>query len=459
MRGRFFEGGPATATSAPAKALFGAAFLKTLALALFMLTAQDSLQAQNAPGQEGPRVMLEASLEPPEVGSTWTLTVLSDHANPHQVRVIEPPFAEGLFLEQVMQGPRLVHLGAWLAGPAHSAAYERWTATEYRFVVNGYGTFAFDSFTVVTPLGQARTQPFELEVRSPQAAAGMRSRAAQWSGAPQSLRVGDSQIFTLRLVDGDSSDPAPRPALFMPEVPPGHILESLPISAEDKALGTALRLRLIPLEAGAFVLEGRVFAYGGAVFEIPALSIPVGQSEGRLAIAGRDAQAAAPVADAGPAQPFPSMESARDANPRLFRRRAAEFEAGYLAALNLWERGYHANALAVLRQHERDSRAGALFASVRRDAEAALGIFGTRDERRRLFGFRVPFFRERTRVAVLRETAVRRVPDPGGEEIARFVDGQPVTIASGETVGRGWTRVTASDGTSGWIPGENIILY
>jgi len=428
---------------------------KTMAMATLLLVAV-SLFAEDEP-----RVMLEASLEPPVVGSTWVLTVLADHDNPNQVSVMEPPLADGLFLEQILQGPRLVNLGSWLTGVPHGATYERWTATEYRFVLNTYGTFNFGPFTVITPQGQARTRPFTLEVQPPQLAAGARHYGTTWEGMPQSLGTGESVVFTLKLGDGTYQEPmptvVPRAGLFMPTVPPGHILESLPITQAEASQGTVLRLRLIPLEAGAFFLAHRRFSYGNAVFEIPTVHIPVSQSATGLVIAAPSAETVVPVI-AGPAPPFPSHENALAANPRLRQRYRAEFEAAYFTALNLWERGYRANALAVLRQNERDHSAGALFAEVRREAEAALGITGTHDERRRGFVRGIPFFRERTNSAVLRETAVRRVPDPAGEEIARFTEGQPVTI--GRENGQ-WVLVTAGDanGTSGWIPGENIILY
>jgi len=409
--------------------------------------------------EDGPRVMLEVSEGTPAVGSTWVLTVLSDHHNPNQVSVLEPPFAAGLVLEQVLQGSRIVNLGSWLAGESHAPTHERWTATEYRFVLNAHGSFAFEPFTVTTPRGQARTQPFVLTVQNPQAAA-MPTRETAWAEVPASLETGESFILALRSESADPERPAPRAGLFMPAVPPGHILESLPITPAQAAQGTVLRMRLIPLEAGEFALGRRQFSYGGAVFEIPDLRIPVSQSAAGLSIAAPEAEAAVPVA-AAPAPPFPSYNNAASANPRLHQRHRAEFEAAFFTALNLWERGYPANALAVLRRNERDHRAGALFADVRREAEAALGLAGTRDERRRLS---LPFLGERAApTAVLRGTPVRRIPDAAGEEIARFREGQPVRIGreSGAGTGEHWVLVTAIDesGTSGWIPGENIILY
>lgn len=445
-----------------------------------------ALAAGLLPAGEEPRVMLEAALYPaPEVGSTWTLTVLVDHANPSLVSVAEPPFPEGLALEQVTQGPRLVSMGAWLAGPGHPVTYERWTAVEYRFLLTAGGRLAFDSFVVSTPQGQARTQPFAFDVRDPRIAAGARLLAAEWVGAPESLVAGEAVVFDLRVFEWDGAgERAPFPALalsagaLMPAVPPGHMLESLPVPPEDAALGTALRLRLVPLEAGEFALDERVVSAGagpafpgGAAFAMPALRVPV------RARAVEDQGAREPSPDLRvpeaplpPAPPFPSRDAAQAANARLFERRRGEFEAVYAAALDLWESGLRADALAALRRGERDLRSGALLAAVRREAEASIGLFGTRDERIWLFGGRfslpaLPAFLSRgSRRAVLRETAVRRVPDYSGEEIARLPEGQSARLgresaAGALSGGSRWALVVADDGTSGWIPEENIILY
>jgi hypothetical protein len=154
------------------------------------------------------------------------------------------------------------------------------------------------------------------------------------------------------------------------------------------------------------------------------------------------------------------MEAARSADPGLYRRNAGEFEAAYLSALDLWDRGDLAGALAALRANERDHGAGALFAAVRREAEASLGFRGARDEGRGAFA---GVFGRGGQSAVARETAVRRVPDPAGEEIARFPEGLPVSVVrgAGGPDGRGWALVTSrdADGITGWIPGENIITY
>jgi len=419
--------------------------------------------------QAGPRVVLDAPLEGLAAGSAWTLTVLTDHHDPGQVIVTEPQFPAGLYLEQVLHGPRLVSpdAGRFGAGRPGAAAggIERWTATEYRFYLRGGGTLAFDSFTVTTPRGQARTLPFSIEVRGEEAAGARQAHRAQWllaSGLAADgagLETGKTAEIYLRLGEG-RPDAAPPPQAFMPEAPEGHILEPIPIPAGEAARGTVLALRVVPLEPGYFALGARAFARNGAAFEIPALRMPVARAAGGLAggLAGRaPAQRAEPPEAAAAPPPFPPRDGAEAASPRLFRRHRGEFEAAYLAALGLWESGRRACALAALRQSERDSRAGAPLAAVRREAEAALGITGARSERRRPPWDRAPR-------AVLRETAVRRVPDLAGEEIARFPEGQPVTInresPGGRAGGPGWALVTGDgNGTSGWIPADKIIQY
>jgi len=432
--------------------------------------------------QDGLRVMLEPSLEPPVAGSSWALTILAGYPSPGAVSAQEPPFPDGIFLEQVAQGPRAVSLASWLAGAPQAPAAERWTAIEYRFALSRPGTFRIGPFAVSAPLGAALTEPFYLEVRDPSLAEGARRRAAAWEGAPQGLRAGESASFLLRVGEagGAAQGPGaaqalPRAALFMPPVPPGHMLERLPALAGDEAQGIALRLRLIPLEPGAFALEPSSFSYGGEAFDVPALLIPVGPWAG--AAAGPAAQGPAPPGGAGfggtaqaaagsPAL-FPPKGAAEAASPRLFRRHGAEFGEAHRSALGLWESGRRAEALAELRRGERDHPAGELFAAIRREAEAALGISGAPDERRRGPLSALPPFREMRgarggRSAVLRETPVRRVPDPAGEEIARLAEGRTATVGR-ESAAQGgrqrWALITASDGTAGWIPAEKIVLY
>lgn len=417
-------------------------------LFLAAILAAPSLAAQN-----GPRLSLQLPAVPPSAGSLWSLTLLSDHGDPAQIDIVEPDFPAGVALVEIARGPR------WVAAP--SGAFELWTAIEYRFVFAAAGVFSFDSFVARTPLGQTESGPFVVEALSAPGAA--RVALASWSAIPEGLRVGESAVFYLRF-DGREGA-LPEPAFFMPAVPPGHFLEALPLSPSDAARGIALSLRLTALEPGVFELAPRLLSQGGAgeaSFGIPGLLVHVGES-----LAGP--VAAQPVSPAMPAQTqpispdFPPAEIARAINARLYDRQLAEIDRVHSAARHLWEGDNFAGALALLRQNEREHRAGALFAEIRRRAEQSLGLVPQGDERRRIFigRFALPFFRRGPPGAVLLETAARRVPDESGEEIAFFAEGRRVRVAEIRADGDGqrWARVAAADGFVGWIPEERLIRF
>jgi len=436
--------------------------------------------------EAGPRILVRTSPDRPIAGSTWTLTLLIAHDEPGEVDVLAPHFTGSLLLEQVVKSPRFLNSATGqfsINNPVNTetennavsstmvlpALFERWTAMEYRFVLNNPGTISFDAFTVITPRGQIKTDPFVLSVRRPQDTVESRSYQLAWEGIPSNLKVGEHAVFVLRINGWNTADSAPETKLFLPPVPPGYILESLPLRPEEKLSGMAIKLRLIPLEVGAFVLEKRRFSHGGHNFEIPALRIPVTARMTSEAVNSRtaaqtQAQERQAAPENNPVVPFPSLETAKKDNLRLYQKHQAECEDIYRTAKDLWENGYFAGALAALRRSERDHPAGAFFAVLRRAAEQVLGFTGTNDEKRQsLSRF---FSGGKSRFAILRETAVRRIPDAAGEEIARFREGQPVlldekTYPQTQKQRETWLRVIVDDGneTSGWVPKENIIIY
>jgi hypothetical protein len=454
---------------------------RTFAALLFMTAA---LFAQR---ETGPRILVRREPERPIAGTTWTLTLLIAHDEPGEVDVLAPHFTGSLLLEQVVKSPRFLNSATGqfsVNNPvkadvenntAPPAVFERWTAMEYRFVLNNPGTISFDAFTVITPYGQIKTDPFVLNVQRPQNTAETRSYRLAWEGIPSNLKIGENAVFALRINDWNTADLPPEEKLFLPPVPPGYILESLPVRPEEKSNGIAIRLRLIPLETGSFALERRWFSYGGNNFEIPALRIPViartasEVASSRAAAVRIQAQKGRTAGENNSVPPFPSLETAQKDNPRLYQKYQAKCDIVYRTAQDLWENGYFAGALAMLRQNERDHPAGAFFAVIRRGAEQTLGFTGSFDEKRRgPWGLKSPlsFLGGNSRSAVLRETAVRRIPDTAGEEIARFREGQPVildekTYPQTQKQRKTWLRIMVNDDneTSGWVPEENIIIY
>jgi hypothetical protein len=402
--------------------------------------------------------------EAPVVGTPWILTLLIDHSEPDEVTVMAPPFADTIFLEQMLKSPRIMD-------GIDTPFFEKWTATEFNFTLNNHGTVLFDSFTVITPRGEVQTDPFEINITRPQETVEKTNYRFSWQGVPAGLKIGESAVINLSFTGLNRATPAgsiplPEYGQFIPTVPPGHILEFIPLSPEERRTGLALRIRIIAVTAVPFTLNRRTMTHVNSTFEIPALRIPVSRPAPADATANAPAPPPPENSDAetngnvtGRIPPFPSTQNAAFINNRLYTRYRTECENIFNTAKNLWERGNFADALVVLRRNERDHNAGKLIAIIRREAERILGFTGTNDEKK-INPFL--FWRKQPQTAVVRETTVRRIPDSLGAEIARFREGQPVLVFS-DTNGRPvpWLRVVTNDsnGVSGWVPEENIIFY
>ena len=215
-----------------------------------------------------PRVFIQTAPDIPVEGAPLTLTLLVAHANPDEVNVIAPPFTDGILLDYMLKGPRLVN-----------ADTERWTVIEFRFTLTGSGTITFEPFTIITPLGRTQTEPFDIIVRkSPGIGTDIGETAyfrMSWENVPANLKVGENAIIALRVNGWKNAFALPSSGSFLPPVPMGHIVESLPISEKDKSSGIALKLRIIPLQTGVLTIANRRLTIENAVYEVPVLRIPV----------------------------------------------------------------------------------------------------------------------------------------------------------------------------------------
>jgi hypothetical protein len=220
-----------------------------------------------------PRVLIQTAPDIPVEGVPLTLTLLVDHSNPDEVNVIAPPFTDGILLDYMLKGPRLVN-----------ADTERWTALEFRFTLTAHGTLMFEPFTIMMPQGRIQTEPFNIVVqRQPGGTAGADTTLFRlsWENVPANLKVGETAVITLRVNGLKKGDALPASGLFLPPVPMGHIVESLPLSENEKSNAIALKLRLIPLQTGALTIANRRLTIENAIYEIPMLRIPVIRTEPR----------------------------------------------------------------------------------------------------------------------------------------------------------------------------------
>jgi hypothetical protein len=467
-------------------------------IVLYLLAA--SVGAQDA---EKPAVEVRTSPAIPLAGSTWTMILLVDHPVPEEVTVYPPPFPDPLFLDQVLKGPY-----------SGSAANSGGTIIEYRFTPRGSGTISLEGFMVDTPLGQTWTAPITMQIRNQDSSGEIARPRLAWEVPVPGLRVGDTAVIGLSMSGWDSRLPPPEPEFFMPPVPEGVILESVKPTPEMEAAGTVLALKLIPLSAAPFTLPRRTLASGRAMFDVPPLRIPVGpaiQAEKGVPVMNNSAPDGIlkPEAADGTAL-FPEFETVTRNHPFLSGIFRGSTENVYRAADALWRQGYRAEALAELRRNERDHPAGLLFVPLRREAELNLGLTGTKDEEFRYtrpaffpvyFGLALAFcliclrfprtsIRKKAgvlcavfcaaaglvclyrlaegggshghpRSGVLKETDIRKIPDPSGEITGRVGEGRPVRLSPGAEKTGPWIWIAGydNDETSGWVSREDIILY
>jgi hypothetical protein len=465
-------------------------------------------------GEESLFIGFESSPEFPVLFMPWTLTVLADHPVPPEVTVLPPPLPSSLVLSRIRSGARLA------LSPL--GTNRRLTAVEFLFIPQKTGPLELEPFTVSAPDKRAQSSKISLFVRENDGGRREYRPFPRWELSFRSLAAGEAGEIALRLEDWDPLKPLPA-LVPLPELPENGVLEKLPPAGDDRGKGIALRFRLIPLYGEEIVLKQFSFHHGQELFEVPSLRVPVlpgtpAEAPSRFPAAGASQNGTAPrdgsAGDGGPAHqgpeegPPPFPEPGEPGFPFFrgnYRRIAGE-------ARTLWNRGERASALAELRRNERDHPGGLFLASLRGEAERALGLELTADEKWRpkellflllisglvllfagllgvkfslskqgrgkkavtsgsfrsymsvkaaalillclsLYGF---VTRDAGSGVVLRETPVYRVPDPGGEVDALFAEGQPVKVRASAGL---WALVEAPDGKSGWMFRKEIVFY
>jgi hypothetical protein len=218
-----------------------------------------------------PRILIQAAPDRPVEGSTLTLTLLVAHDNPDEINVMAPPFTDNILLDYMLKGPRAVN-----------ADTERWTAIEFRFSLISRGTITFEPFTVMTPQGRFQTDPFDIIVQRPPDGSDGSGETSHfrlsWENVPVNLKIGENAVVSLRVNGWKNAAALPASGLFLPPVPMGHIIESLPLSEKEKSSGIALKLRIIPLQEGVLTVVNRRLTIENAIYEVPGLRIPVSRA-------------------------------------------------------------------------------------------------------------------------------------------------------------------------------------
>jgi hypothetical protein len=167
----------------------------------------------------------------------------------------------------MLKGPRVVNADA-----------DRWTAIEFRFTLTGNGTITFEPFTIITPQGRKETEPFDIIVQKPPGSIETAYFRLSWENVPANLKIGENAIVTLRVNGWKNTMALPESGFFLPPVPMGHIVESLPLSENEKSTGIALKLRIIPLQIGVLTIANRRLTKENTIYEAPVLRIPVSRA-------------------------------------------------------------------------------------------------------------------------------------------------------------------------------------
>lgn len=202
----------------------------------------------------------------PEVimsGIPFTVTFIVNYPQAEEVEITAPSFPPSIVMDRIVKYP-------WSSGGIRSQIQ---TVVEYRLIANTSGFITLNSFTIITPEGVTETGSFALSVQS---AVPQQRNAAQrlyWDDVRSGAAAGDRITLVLRS-RGNIRNPPP-PSFFMPEVPRSVILTAQSVSPEEIQSGVMLKLLLIPLSAGDFILPARVLEYENTRFEIPAFSIRI----------------------------------------------------------------------------------------------------------------------------------------------------------------------------------------
>jgi hypothetical protein len=284
--------------------------------------AQDVQAGVNPP--DGVLVEIDISPEMPKVGRPVVITLLINYPVPDAVTVIAPSFPTPLVFDRLVKAPK-------------SSEGQVRTAVEYRFIPSSHGLFILDPFTVVVPFQTIKTQPLVLDVSLPNEERSVPIPRITWEGVPSRMTAGDKSVFTLR-VSGYGQRKLPDD-FFTPAVPRGAIIETSPMSTDEKTGAVSVRFSLIPMESGEFRLNARTLYFENIRFEVPGLRIRVNELVSAVekteetAVSGRE-HAQFPESD------FAAFDKS--------------LESIYNEAKDLWDTGFRAQALAILRRNERD---------------------------------------------------------------------------------------------------------
>jgi hypothetical protein len=434
--------------------------------------------AETVPEAPAEQVAVETILSSayPVLNTRWPLTFLVDYPYPQAVNISPPEFPPELVLDEVRTEPHMVP-------SADGAASKRWTSITFVFIPLRSGTLTIGSFTVSVLGKRAYTREITVSVLSSDPSSRKYRPTLAWEPVQKPFFIGEGGTLVLRLLNWDPGKASPAGSIQV-DVPEQAILEETPLTNEERARGVALRLSLIPLAGTEVVIPRSTFQHEGYTLEIPRLLIPLHAPMPPPAAVPPPPESEALLVSA---PSFPAI-----AVPAIVPFMQKSVTGMVSRARSEWEGGKRAEALALIRQHERDSLSGPVFVDLRCAMEAALGLNRGGDEwwypptllllcglgAALLFclirgliraktvlvtfavllcvGALIVTSRALTKEAVLRSTAAYYVPETSGAVSTHFREGQGAFIRLSLA---GWVYVETLDQRAAWVPQTAVVEY
>jgi hypothetical protein len=440
----------------------------------------------------------------------FTITILVNHPQPAEITVEPPDFNEEFYFEKLRSSLHITNNGrkpaSQISGNNNEDESSKWTELQITLIPVKQGTFTLNSWMISSPDAMITTLPLHITV-SPSEDAVLPPRFA-WSSA-QSIRMNEDSFVTLRIT-GWNQTPLPRDLPLHVQTPKNAIVEAHAIPPEEAARGAVLYLRVQPLAGTELSFHPVTFRYQNWVLVVPELKLKVLPSASQTSEPGllpaSNPKLNMKITAAAKRQRVLTFPVVPDFPGLLTLVDGDRFQQTLDAARAAWQNGDYAAALAALRAGERDFAAGASFAYMRKNAEAALGLnlmTGEIWSPGRLFiatgllSLSVMILlcgrfiyqkvahvdRHRLMVksfaaagiatvlsgimytggivrqgksAVLRSTKVYDVPEQEKESSFFFEEGTPVRIKAATT---DWLYAEATNGSSGWVPRSSAAEY
>jgi len=334
------------------------------------------------------------------------ITILVNYDDPRELTVKAPDLNEDWVIDKAVLSPYI--------SPSSRAAQGRrdadeWSQIDIFIVPLRAGSLTLGSFSISSPYDTVKTLPLVWDVKTQKVAS---TPKLVWTGS-KSLSTGSSLELGLKILNWDRTKPTPRDLRAYIAAPPNAIIENLALNADDKFNGIVLRLKVTALDDKNIKIPQNFITYQEWDLEIPAITINVSKSktivlkkdkpmvlagnqyasigndsvastrgnlQGNATGKGNAAEKGAPFNNNLHDLSFPGTKPFE--NNIFVKISGKNWTKTTEMAKNLWENGFYAGSLALLRSAEKESIAGSSYTALRMEAEKKLGVISLDVENR-----------------------------------------------------------------------------